>query len=46
MMRAFKLSAALLLTVFLLSGCYIYDRDHGGHHQPDGPQQQQQKGAY
>ena len=46
MMRVFKLSAALLLAVFLLSGCYIYDGDHDGHHQSDDPQQQQQKGAY
>lgn len=44
MMRAFKLSAALLLAVCLLSGCYVYDGH--GRHQPDGPQQQHQKGAY
>ena len=44
MMRAIKLSVALLLAACLLSGCYVYHPDKDRH--PDGPQQQSQKGAY
>ena len=49
MMRAIKLSVALLLAACMLSGCYVYHQEGG---QPDGPsgpeqqQQQQQKGVY
>ena len=48
MMRAIKLSVALLLTACLLSGCYVYHQDDDSRRdsQPDNPQQQSQKGAY
>jgi outer membrane biogenesis lipoprotein LolB len=44
MMRAIKLSVALLLAACLLSGCYMHHPDKD-RRRPDGPQQQQ-KGAY
>jgi hypothetical protein len=44
MMRAIKLSVALLLAACLLSSCYVYHPDNDRH--PDGPQQQSQKGGY
>lgn len=45
MMRAIKLSIALLLAACLLSGCYVYHPDRDSRHQPgsSGPQQQQQQ---
>ncbi len=48
MMRAFKLSVALLLAACLLSGCYFHDRDRDDHRdrRSNSSQQQQQKGAY
>jgi hypothetical protein len=45
MMRAIKLSVALLLAACLLSSCYVYHPDNDRRH-PDGPQQQSQKGGY
>lgn len=46
MMRAIKLSIALLLAACLLSGCYVYHQDGDGRHQPGGSGPQQQKVPY
>jgi predicted small lipoprotein YifL len=46
MMRAIKLSVALLLAACLLSGCYMYHPDRDRHTDGRQQQQQSQKGAY